>query len=68
MGAVQFVGQAPYLLPTPQHTKAFSLSEGVEVHIRLAENPRSLYDAVLRLTTDQALLLAKQLNEAVARQ
>jgi hypothetical protein len=68
MGSVQFVGQEPYVLPTPQHTKVHPLSDGVEVHIRLAESPRSLYAAVLRLTTSQALLLVKQLSEAVQQQ
>ncbi len=68
MGTVQFVGPEPYVLTTPQHTRVLSGQNEVEVHIRLAESPRSLFDAILRLTVPQALLLAQQLNGAVAGQ
>ncbi|HEY4943234.1 MAG TPA: hypothetical protein VII56_17525 [Rhizomicrobium sp.] len=68
MGDVRFVGQSPYVLPTPQHTKVYRVQDGVEVHIRLLETQPNLHflDAVFRLTNKQAELLVVQLKSGMS--
>jgi len=65
-GTVQFVGQAPYAMPMMQHTKVFSVGDTVEAHIRLLTTPRTLEDAIVTLTANQALVLAGQLSAAAS--
>ena len=66
MGIVSFDGQAPYVLPVPQSTKALAAGDMVEARIRLLVTPDRLEDVILVLTANQALVLAEQIAQAAS--